>query len=133
MPRRDPVSIFWGPHRGFEDLAQWPPTVNLHLQLHGLQPGDLATPPLPPQLFTPKILLPTGIPGTWGAFSFPFGFSLDHRLDGRRLLVQNILDDSLVFTLANPYAINVWAYNLLTDPAGNFTFNGSATLSWKVP
>ena len=133
MPRRDPVSIFWGPHRGFEDLLAWPPTVQLHLRLFGLEPGSLSTPPLDPLLFTPKVLLPTLIPGTWGAFSFPFGFSVDHRVDARRLLVLNILDNSLVFQLEVPFALDRWAYNLITDPAGVHAFNGSATLSWKEP
>ena len=133
MSRRDPVSIFWGPHRGFEDLLVWPPTIRLHLQLFGLLPGSLATPPLPPVLFTPKVLLPTLTPGTWGAFSFPFGFSVTHTAIVRTLLVQEIVTTGLVFTLAIPFALDLWAYNSITAPAGVFAFAGSATLSWKEP
>lgn len=133
MPRRDPVSIFWGPHRSFEDLAQWPATIEMHLQLFGLQPGDLTTPPLPSILFTPKILTPTDTPGRWLIVAFPFAFTLIHTTLERSLSVLRIIDTQPVFNLIVPFAVNVWAYNLLTDPAGVFAFNGSATLSWKEP
>lgn len=130
---RDPVTIFYGPPRGFEDLAQWPPTIQAHLQLHGLQPGDETTPPLPPSLFTPKLLTPSATPGAWQFIAFPFNFFIIHTPLQRLIRVFTFFGDFDIFRLSLPFAVNLWAYNALTDPAGNFAFGGSATLSWKEP
>ena len=131
MTQRDPVSIFFGPHRGFEDLAQWPPTIELHLQLHGLQPGDLTTPPLNPTLFDPPILTPT--PGNWRAIVSRISYLLIHTILEQSLTVLERAPAGNYFFLETPFAITRWAYNQITDPAGVSAFGGSATLSWKEP
>ena len=132
MTQRDPVSTFWGPQKAYMDPLQWPWPFNIHLQLYGLQPGALWDPGDAPEIFLPHILTPIGSPGHFIWFNYPWFFQYRHRHDMFRIRCtwSRVIHQTFEFHIH--HGVQQFAYNEITEPAGVFAFDGSASIAWEA-
>ncbi len=130
MTHISPRSTFFGPQRAIS--VGYPANV-IHLTLYDLQPGQFWNPALEAELLTPQIL-PPFLPAAEALFRLrTLSFNWVFRIGPLRNFIRvQLLTDFTKFAFFRniPFALDTFAYSELTAAAGNFAFNGSATIAW---
>lgn len=119
-----------GPNRRTPNLLGLHPTWTPRVQLLNMEPGEFWVPALQTELETGIILQPFGAPNMWRSFSA--NFSWNQRWHPTRLItiIRYRANGSEAFVFNSRYAVQELMKNTLTDPAGNYSINGSMNFQW---
>jgi len=126
---QEPSTKFFGPNAPFRKAWQSPWRVLM--QVHNLEPGSLWVPAWQAELLTPRTLIGIEANDIWVHVATNFLWAVHWRFPRIELTVRCLaIGRPYAFRMMPEFGVSKWGVNQLTDPAGNFAINGTATMSW---
>ncbi len=137
-PPLHPVTTMFGPNRSFHPYDT---NLRILLQLHNLLPGATWNPAFQAELTSPVVLSPMPFPIVWGLNSPNFQwrfhwhtFSITRNppypTERIELYVRALPLGETAFRYFVRFLVNQPLINDTTGPADNFSYGGTATMSW---
>jgi len=125
---QEPSTKFYGPNFRFH--RAWQSPFRILMQVHNLQPGEFWNPAWEPEVLAPRILTGIEINDIYVFIASNFLWAVHWRFPRIELTVRRLGSGPFAFRMCPVFGVHKWAKNELTVSAGNYSYAGTATMSW---